>query len=153
MRQAVKKEKSKLIGHYDSPVLRANDDIVKWGTIEYDGYNLESAKVTISTRTSPDGSSWTPWVESKDTKILSPTQRFIQYRVYIESEDDSPVINYINLFYIDSSSHKVRVRTSRRGDWVRYQQKRLMRNLYSVRIRSIGKGVPSSWTYGSTTNS
>ncbi|MEF8874176.1 MAG: hypothetical protein V5A88_05840 [Candidatus Thermoplasmatota archaeon] len=72
------------------------------GTIHWNSDEPSGTTLTIETRTSPDGSSWSSWEEaSNGGEVQSPVDRYIQYRATFETSEgqNTPILEEINIDY------------------------------------------------------
>ncbi len=73
-------------GSYVSSIYDAGR-IAEWSTIGWTSFEPTGTSVGVQTRTSTDGESWSNWAGTYETgdQIVSPSGRFIQYRVKLAS--------------------------------------------------------------------
>lgn len=78
-----------------------------WGNISWETKVPEDTKITLATRTgnskTPDNT-WSQWSEeyTQGTKILSPSARFIQYRISLSSSraETTPLLERVSIAYL-----------------------------------------------------
>ncbi len=78
-----------------------------FGTISWSSDEPSGTGLTIETRTSPDGNSWSDWEEANDGgEVQSPVDRYIQYRASFQTSEgqNTPVLNEIDInYYVDTN--------------------------------------------------
>ncbi len=104
-------------GTYTSPILRAGSPFVAYGALWYTDLPLP-ALVTMETRASQDGVSWSPWHTEAGEDYVPGNRRlqsaalvfgeaqYLQYRVTLRTGQDglAPSVRNIRLSFIDSRS-------------------------------------------------
>ena len=102
-------------GTYVSPSIDTGSATPIWATISYTTSVPPSTSVAVTTRSSADNASWTPWfTESSGNPIQSPPQRYIEYRLNLSTTNttSSPVLDDISLGYRTSSAGWADMRSS-----------------------------------------
>ena len=86
--------------------------ISQWGVIKWETEMVESASVTLATRsgnTAKPDNTWSEWSEelmtAEGVKIPSPSARFIQWRAKISTADESstPVLKDVSIAYVQTN--------------------------------------------------
>jgi len=98
-------------GYLQSKPIDLGGSIISFAGIEYlTQWNLPSGtSVSFQTRTSSDGSLWSPWLDAPTSgrfscSIASAPNRFIQYRVNLTSTGaGTPVLSEVRINYRDTS--------------------------------------------------
>lgn len=97
-------------GVYESAVLDAKS-FSRWGNIRWSSVSGKTSRISIYTRSgdtpTPD-EKWSPWqgeyADSAGQQILSPSGRFIQYRINMKNGDMIPHLLGLTIFYKNSGS-------------------------------------------------
>ncbi|MFP3871972.1 MAG: OmpL47-type beta-barrel domain-containing protein [Candidatus Aenigmatarchaeota archaeon] len=89
-----------------SSVYDTGDGMYDWGTIHWDADEPSGTSLTMETRTSPDGNSWSDWAEaSNGGEVPSPVDRYIQYRATFETSNGqiTPSLSEVNVEYMEDT--------------------------------------------------
>lgn len=89
-------------GILNSSVHDCGEHMYNWSTISWDANVPSGSSLTIETRSSPDGSSWSTWEEATNGDVVpSPVNRYIQYKASFTSQTgkETPVLNSIKVKY------------------------------------------------------
>ncbi|MCL5772805.1 MAG: hypothetical protein M1536_00295 [Firmicutes bacterium] len=97
-------------GIYESAVFDAKS-FSRWGNIRWDSVSGKTSRISIYTRSgdtpTPD-EKWSPWQgeysDPSGQQVLSPSGRFIQYRINMKSGDITPLLNGISIFFKNAGS-------------------------------------------------
>jgi hypothetical protein len=89
-------------GTYDSCAIDAGDTVT-WMTVSWVAQHAQGV-VAVRTRTSADGTNWSPWsppLWASGQLVESPVGRYLQYRLELATGDptSTPVVESISVFY------------------------------------------------------
>jgi len=93
-------------GNYVSSV-RDTETVSTWGTLRWHAITPENTAVRFFTRsgnTSIPNSTWSPWSDAytnpNQSKIMSPTARYLQWKVELRGDLDSPTLLSVTSAYL-----------------------------------------------------
>jgi len=86
-----------MTGKYTSKPFNAQNDVT-WGKLSWNWLTPSGTTGTFETRTSPDNSKWTAWLEATNNSIVpSPPNRYFQYKATIATTDSNIVGAFYNM--------------------------------------------------------
>ncbi len=93
-------------GTYTSPVFDAGRE-VKWGTIHWSATTPSGTSLSIETRSSSDGVTWSEWQQcTNGGEIPSPSGRYLQYRANLSTSkiNHTPSLHHVVVTYGSEAS-------------------------------------------------